>query len=246
MTKLIQQLNFSSSISNYYEAAGIIESNNVEEKNYYGDGAASRSAWAPGLCGGPDVPAHGSAPPGGVNGGAASPATPSTPTHDDNNRDLLSALLWCSASSLGGSAESLSSEPSLPSPNHQLQHRELVISKILERKDRQPVKIEFKIYLTENTFTRWEAVVQGGCMYLRMPGVLQAGSKESFMLLLDFAEERLQCTNCIICVQKSRPDRATILRTFMFMGFQLLAPTSPLMPQQINNPDYIFLHYNMQ
>lgn len=108
------------------------------------------------------------------------------------------------------------------------------------------MKVDFKIYLTENTVNRWEAVVQGGTIYLRMPGVLQAGSKESFMLLLDFAEERLGCNNCIICVLKSRPDRATILRTFMFMGFQMLAPNSPMMPQEITNPEYIFLHYNMQ
>lgn len=209
--------------------------------------SVSRSAWAPGLCGGPDVPVQASAPPGGVRGGAASPASS---IHDDNNRDLLSSLLWCSSNSLGGSAESISAEANqAPPPSHsasQLQHQELIISKILERKDRQPVKVEFKIYLTENTFTRWEAVVQGSCVYLRMPGVLQAGSKESFILLLDFIEERLNCTNCIICVQKSRQDRATILRTFMFMGFQLLAPNSPLMPPQINNPDYVFLHYNMQ
>ncbi|XP_013176337.1 PREDICTED: LOW QUALITY PROTEIN: ornithine decarboxylase antizyme [Papilio xuthus] len=195
-----------------------------------------------------DVPAHGSAPPGGVSSGASSPATPSTPTHDDNNRDLLSALLWASASSLAGSAESLAEAGSPPHTHPALQpeRREAVISKILERKDRQPVKIEFKIFLTENTVTRWEAVVQGNTIYLRMPAVLQSGSKESFMLLLDFAEERLGCNNCIICVLKSRPDRATVLRTFMFMGFQLLAPTSPLMPQEINNPDYVFLHYNMQ
>lgn len=176
-----------------------------------------------------------------MNGGASSPATPSTPTHDDNNRDLLSALLWASASSLASSAESLATEPATPPA----QLQEPVIRKILERKDRQPVKIDFKIYLTENTLTRWEAVVHGSTMYLRLPGVLQAGSKESFMLLLDFAEERLGCNNCIICVLKSRPDRATLLRTFMFMGFQLLAPTSPLVPQHANNPDYIFLHYNM-
>lgn len=180
-----------------------------------------------------------------MNGGAASPATPSTPTHDDNNRDLLSALLWASASSLASSADSLAPDaPAQPALHHQ--RREQVIAKILERKDKQPVKVDFKIFLTENTVTRWEAVVQGGTIYLRMPGVLQSGSKESFMLLLDFAEERLGCSNCIICVLKSRPDRATILRTFMFMGFQLLPPNSPLMPQEITNPEYIFLHYNMQ
>ena len=40
------------------------------------------------LPGGPDVPALDSAPPGGVNSGASSPATPSTPVHDDNSREL--------------------------------------------------------------------------------------------------------------------------------------------------------------
>ncbi|CAH2056319.1 unnamed protein product, partial [Iphiclides podalirius] len=246
MTKLIQQLSFSS--SNYYDLAGI-EPNSAKGKTYYGDSAAFRSAWAPGLCGGPDVPAHGSAPPGGVNSGASSPAIPSTPTTDDNNRDLLSALLWASASSLTSSAESLVTDPGSPSLTHPALHpdrREAVIGKILERKDRQPVKVDFKIYLTENTVTRWEAVVHRNTIYLRMPGVLQSGSKESFMLLLDFAEEKLGCNNCIICVLKSRPDRATLLRTFMFMGFQLLPPASPLMPPEINHPDYIFLHYNMQ
>ncbi|KAG6447215.1 hypothetical protein O3G_MSEX004888 [Manduca sexta] len=206
--------------------------------------SVSRCAWAPGLCGGPDVPAVGSAPPGGVNGGASSPATPSTPTHDDNNHNLLSALLWTSATSLSSSSESLNSERSMP-PRY-TRDQEQTVSKILEFKERRPVKIEFKIHLTENTVIRWEAVVQGNTIYLRMPGVLQGGSKESFMLMLDFAEERLGCQNCIICVLKSRPDCATLLRTFMFLGFQTLAPHSYLMPQSLNNPDYIFLHYNMK
>ncbi|CAG9134239.1 unnamed protein product [Plutella xylostella] len=58
--------------------------------------------------------------------------------------------------------------------------------------------------------------------------------------------ERLQCANCIVCVRKNRPDRAILLRTFMFMGFQLLAPTSAILPRELANPEYIFLHYNMQ
>lgn len=201
----------------------------------------------PGLCGGPDVPANGLAPPGELNDGAASP-TPSTPSHDDS-RDLLSALLWTGASSLASSEESLLSES--PSPVHahpvfDQQLREMTTSKILERKDKQPVKVDFQIFLTESTLNRWEAVVHGDTIYLRMPGVLQSGSKESFIVLLDFAEEKLKCNYCIICVLKSRPDRAIMIRTFMFMGFQLLAPNSPLMPQEINNPEYIFLHYSMQ
>ncbi|XP_047513487.1 LOW QUALITY PROTEIN: ornithine decarboxylase antizyme 1 [Pieris napi] len=260
MTKLMQQLNFSN--SNFYDVAGVlIEPNAAKIKNIYGDDASSLSAAGSkrsalsasdaecfSLClgAGPlwwsDVPAHQPAPPGGVSSGASSPATPSTPTHDDNHRDLLSTLLWSSVSSLSNSEESLSSDSTAPA--HPI-HREETIRKILERKDSKAVKIDLKIYLTENTFTRWEAVVKGNTMYLRVPGVLQSGSKESFMLLLDFAEERLRCSNCIICVLKSRPDRATLLRTFMFMGFQLLPPGSPL-AADIANPAYVFLHYNMQ
>ncbi|KAJ2938306.1 hypothetical protein O0L34_g13223 [Tuta absoluta] len=256
MTKIMQMLNFN---NNSYQFDTLIDPNPVKEKKHFHGDAAALSASASkrsalsasdaecfSLClGGPDVPATDSAPPGGVSGGAASPATPSTPTHDDNNHDLLSALLWASASSLCGSAESLS-EPASPAPRTQdLQRRDQVINAILERKDKQPVKVEFKIYLTENTCTRWEAVVSGSTLYLRVPTVLSGGSKESFMLLLDFVEERLGCNSCIICVLKSRGDRATLLRTFMFLGFQLLAPGSALLPPEINNPDYMFLHYNM-
>ncbi|CAG9573418.1 unnamed protein product [Danaus chrysippus] len=264
MTKLIQQLNFSS--SNYYDVKGfVIEPESpVATKNYYGDGASlsaagsKRSALSASdaecfslclgagplckaieICG-PDVSALGSAPPGGVTGGAASPAAPATPAHDDNDRDLLSALLWSSASSLSSSSDSLAEHPALL-----VQRREEVIARILELKDRKPVKIEFKIYLTENTVTRWEAVVNKKSMYLRVPSVLSAGSKDSFVMLLDFAEERLGCSNCIICVSKTRSDRSTLLRTFMFMGFQILPPNSQQM-DGIEHPDYLFLNYNMQ
>ncbi|XP_032525185.2 LOW QUALITY PROTEIN: ornithine decarboxylase antizyme 2 [Danaus plexippus] len=258
MTKLIQQLNFSS--SNYYDVKGfVIEPESpIATKHYYGDGASlsaagsKRSALSASdaecfsLClgAGPlwwsDVSALGSAPPGGVNGGAASPAAPATPAHDDNDRDLLSALLWSSASSLSSSSDSLTEHPALL-----VQRREEVIARILELKDRKPVKVEFKIYLTENTVTRWEAVVKQKSMYLRVPSVLSAGSKDSFVMLLDFAEERLGCSNCIICVSKNRSDRSTLLRTFMFMGFQILPPNSHQM-DGIEHPDYLFLNYNMQ
>ncbi|XP_072937472.1 LOW QUALITY PROTEIN: ornithine decarboxylase antizyme 2 [Epargyreus clarus] len=256
MTKLIQQLNFSS--SNYYDVAGI-EPPSSKPKNFIDEGASlnacggsKRSALSASdaecfsLClgAGPlwwsDVPVHSSAPPGGVNGGAASPATPSTPTHDDNHRDLLSALLWSSASSLS-SADG--SPVDHAHPTQDLARREAIIEKILARKDRDPTKINFKVYLTEQNYTRWECVLKGDIMYLRLPDSLAAGSKEAFMFLLDFAEERLRCTHWIVCVNKSREDRVTVLRTFMFLGFQILAPHSPL-AAEIDNPDYILMHYN--
>ncbi|OWR46254.1 ornithine decarboxylase antizyme 1 [Danaus plexippus plexippus] len=168
-----------------------------------GDGASLSAAGS-----GPDVSALGSAPPGGVNGPRRSGAAPATPAHDDNDRDLLSALLWSSASSLSSSSDSLTEHPAL----------------LVQRR---------------------EEVVKQKSMYLRVPSVLSAGSKDSFVMLLDFAEERLGCSNCIICVSKNRSDRSTLLRTFMFMGFQILPPNSHQM-DGIEHPDYLFLNYNMQ
>ncbi|GBP92185.1 Ornithine decarboxylase antizyme [Eumeta japonica] len=184
--------------------------------------------------------------------------------------DLLSALLAGSVRSLSSSAETLApSTPPAAAGDHPVLHTEqreavsmtptapganrvahhlggTVIGKILERKAQQPVKIDFKIFLTENTATHWEAVVQGSTIYLRLPGVLSSGSKESFMVLLDFAEERLGCTSCIVCVRKSRPDRAVVLRTFMFMGFQPLAPGAPPLAPLQHRHDYVFLYYSMR
>ncbi|CAG9784767.1 unnamed protein product [Diatraea saccharalis] len=62
------------------------------------------------------------------------------------------------ASSLTGSSESIATDGGSTRPLPHPQSQQEVISKILERKDRQPTKIEFKIFLTENTMVRWEAV----------------------------------------------------------------------------------------
>jgi hypothetical protein len=42
--------------------------------------------------------------------------------------------------------------------------------------------------------------------------------------LLEYAEESLRCGKVIVCFAKSRPDRETLIRTFMFLGFTLVAP----------------------
>lgn len=53
--------------------------------------------------------------------------------------------------------------------------------------------------------------------------------------MLEFAEEKLNANAIVLCMKKDRPDRQTLVRTFMFLGFQPLDPRSPLAPPQNNN-----------
>ncbi|NP_001276831.1 ornithine decarboxylase antizyme AZ [Hydra vulgaris] len=53
-------------------------------------------------------------------------------------------------------------------------------------------------------------------------GELLSGNKESFVQLLDYSEEVIGASTLILCIHKDRKDREDVLRTFMFLGFQLV------------------------
>jgi len=57
---------------------------------------------------------------------------------------------------------------------------------------------------------------------------LPEGSKEGFISLLEYAEEVLNCEQVVICFDKSRGDRAALVRLFKFLGFNILAPNHHL------------------
>lgn len=73
----------------------------------------------------------------------------------------------------------------------------------------------------------WETLLVRQTLYVEIPNdILPEGSKESFVSLLEYAEEVLHCSNVIVCFKKNRSDRASLIRTFMFLGFALVAPGS--------------------
>jgi ornithine decarboxylase antizyme 1 len=66
---------------------------------------------------------------------------------------------------------------------------------------------------------------RGRTLLLRVPvGALPDGSKELFVRVLEYAEEALGCERVLVRFSKACPDRALVIRTFMYFGFSLLAP----------------------
>ncbi|XP_037574369.1 ornithine decarboxylase antizyme 1-like [Dermacentor silvarum] len=95
----------------------------------------------------------------------------------------------------------------------------------------EAVRLTFRCRLTEQTEVNWETVLCQGRLYVQLPScVLPDGSREAFVTLLEFAEEQLGCTHVLVLFNKDRTDRAGIMRTFMFLGFTVLAPGHPLVP----------------
>lgn len=110
-----------------------------------------------------------------------------------------------------------------------------------------PSRITLKLHVTENTLSVWETVLNplNNILYVALPSVLTPeASKQSFITLLEFAEEKLGCTSVVLCMRKDRPDRPTLVRTFLFLGFQPLSPKSPLAPPHHTDDHNLYLIYN--
>ncbi|XP_044265064.1 LOW QUALITY PROTEIN: ornithine decarboxylase antizyme 1 [Tribolium madens] len=92
----------------------------------------------------------------------------------------------------------------------------------------------------------WDAVLRGQTLYIALPPhVLPEGSREAFVALLEAAEEQLKCQHVVVVFESDRPDRAMLVRTFMFLGFAVLSPTSPLVPPSLSS-GHVCMLYNIE
>jgi ornithine decarboxylase antizyme 1 len=93
------------------------------------------------------------------------------------------------------------------------------------------VHISFEVNLDGDVSFVWETMLVGRKLFVEVPKfILPNSSKESFITLLEYAESVLKCSHVIICFKKDRPDRASLIRVFMFLGFVLLPPGHNLVP----------------
>lgn len=64
-----------------------------------------------------------------------------------------------------------------------------------------------------------------------------------FIDLLEFAGDTLYCKHVIVYFDKTRSDRAPIVKTFMFLGFHILLPNNTYMSSIENHSDQLSMVY---
>merc|ERR1712020_349516 len=91
--------------------------------------------------------------------------------------------------------------------------------------------------------TNWDAVLWQDRLYVSVTwGQLADGSKRAFVSLLEYAEEELGVSNVVACVDKLHHDNKNVIRNFLFLGFQPLAPGHEFHP---SNPNVVcFLYFS--
>jgi len=98
--------------------------------------------------------------------------------------------------------------------------------------------------LTQQTTLTWDTTLIYNNLYIEVPnGCLPDASKEAFVALLEHAEEVLRCHHAVVCFKKDRMDRATLIRTFMFLGFYLVPPGNEL--ALAADMDHVFMVYRI-
>jgi len=106
------------------------------------------------------------------------------------------------------------------------------------------ILLSFKCPLSDEREVEWRTLLVNGVLYVDIPtSVLPEGSRDSFVSLLEFAEDKLDCDKVFVCFKRNRPDRNALMRVFMFLGFTVVPPDYKLCPQ---NDDIMSMVYNIQ
>ncbi|XP_062133809.1 LOW QUALITY PROTEIN: ornithine decarboxylase antizyme [Drosophila sulfurigaster albostrigata] len=110
-----------------------------------------------------------------------------------------------------------------------------------------PVQISIKLHVTEDQSTNWMTILNptNNILYVAFPTELPpAGSKETFISLLEFAEDKLEVDGIVMVMRKDQIDCGRLIEAFLFMGFEPLSRKSPKAPPAAvnDNDNYYFLY----
>uniref|UniRef100_A0A8C0U7D9 Ornithine decarboxylase antizyme 2 n=1 Tax=Cyanistes caeruleus TaxID=156563 RepID=A0A8C0U7D9_CYACU len=121
------------------------------------------------------------------------------------------------------------------------QDEKITVSQDVSVHEGKPHIVHFQYKVTEVKTSSWDAVLSNQSLFVEIPdGLLADGSKEGLSALLEFAEEKMKVNYVFICFRKSREDRAPLLKTFSFLGFEIVRPGHPAVPSR---PDVMFMVY---
>lgn len=94
------------------------------------------------------------------------------------------------------------------------------------------ILVNFRCPLSDEKEVEWKTLLVNGVLYVDIPtSVLPDGSRDSFVSLLEFAEEKLECEKVFVCFKRNRSDRSALMRVFMFLGFTVVPPDNKEVPQ---------------
>ncbi|XP_045464744.1 LOW QUALITY PROTEIN: ornithine decarboxylase antizyme 2 [Harmonia axyridis] len=89
----------------------------------------------------------------------------------------------------------------------------------------------------------WEAVLRGKTLFVALPNLMQPdGSREALIGVLEAAEEKLNCQHVVVVIPANRPDKSMITKTFRYLGFEVLSPTSAIVPPQLASENICMLY----
>uniref|UniRef100_A0A8C5CQE0 Ornithine decarboxylase antizyme 2b n=1 Tax=Gadus morhua TaxID=8049 RepID=A0A8C5CQE0_GADMO len=107
-----------------------------------------------------------------------------------------------------------------------------------------PAVFHFHYQLSEQHASCWDTILRGERLFIQIPpGQPAEGSKEGLTALLEFTEEKLKVGCVFLWFHKSRADRLAIIRTFHYMGFEMVKPGDPVVPAR---PDLVFMAYPLE
>lgn len=114
---------------------------------------------------------------------------------------------------------------------------------VLDNAQDSAVKICFSAAGLGGVRTSWDGVLWQERLYVSVTGSqLADGSKRAFVSLLEYAEEELGVSHVVACLDKLHHDNKNVIRNFLFLGFQPLAPGHEFQP---SNPNVVCFLYTI-
>uniref|UniRef100_R4GCH8 Ornithine decarboxylase antizyme 3 n=1 Tax=Anolis carolinensis TaxID=28377 RepID=R4GCH8_ANOCA len=108
----------------------------------------------------------------------------------------------------------------------------------------QPVQLDFHFARGGQGIAHWHGILRDNAVFLDVPRlVLDFNSRESLAATLEYIEDKTEAERVFVNFSKSRRDRGDLLRTFGFLGFELMRPDDPALPLW---EDAVFMVYPME